>query len=111
MFKLFGRGPQSYRDSEPREIQEMLRAGTGAQLIDVRNKGEYAQGHLPGARLMPMGELERDAASLRADQPVILYCLSGARSARAARWLSAQGFADVRNMKGGIRRWQGEIAR
>ena len=45
------------------------------------------------------------------DAPVIVYCLSGARSARAAKFLVQQGFTDVRNMKGGIRHWSGEVVR
>jgi rhodanese-related sulfurtransferase len=111
MFKLFSREPKGYQDVEPHEVQEALQGQKAAQLVDVRSKGEYAQGHLPGAKLIPVHDLKVRARSLRPDEPVILYCLSGARSASAARFLAAEGFQDVRNMKGGIRRWNGEIVR
>ena len=60
---------------------------------------------------MPMSSLETVSRTLRKDAPVIVYCLSGARSARAARFLVDKGFTDVRNMKGGMRHWKGEIVR
>lgn len=111
MLKLFSREPKGYSDVDPAEVMETLRGPQRAQLVDVRSKGEYAQGHLPGAKLIPVGDLRARANSLHPDQPVILYCLSGARSASAARYLATLGFSDVRNMKGGIRRWTGDIVR
>lgn len=110
MLKLFHRADPGYKDISPDEVREALQAGA-VQLVDVRGKEEYAQGHLRGARLMPMGNLEAGSSKLRVDAPVIVYCLSGARSARAAHVLAQKGFTDVRNMKGGIRRWAGEIVR
>jgi rhodanese-related sulfurtransferase len=110
MLKLFHRGETGYQDLSSEQVAEALR-GNGIQLIDVRSKEEFAQGHLRGAALVPVGNLEAGMRTLRTDAPVIVYCLSGARSARAARLLAEKGFTDVRNMKGGIRHWRGEIVR
>ena len=110
MLKLFHRSGTGYQDVSPDEVREALVAGE-VQLVDVRSKEEYAQGHLRGAKLLPMGGLEAGCSKLRMDAPVIVYCLSGARSARAAKFLVQQGFTDVRNMRGGIRHWSGEVVR
>ena len=55
----------------------------GAVLLDVRTRQEYAQGHLPGSRNVPLDELEQAELPDR-DAPLFVYCLSGGRSARAA---------------------------
>ena len=110
MLKLFHRSETAYQDVSPDQVAEALR-GKGVQLVDVRSKEEYAQGHLRGATLVPMSGLEAGSRALRTDAPVIVYCLSGARSARAAKFLVQQGFTDVRNMRGGIRHWGGEVVR
>ena len=110
MFRLFHRGDSGYTDVSPDQVHEALQAG-GVQLVDVRSKGEYAQGHLKGAKLVPVANLEAGSRKLRPDAPVVVYCLSGSRSARAARVLVEKGFTDVRNMKGGIRHWRGELVR
>ncbi len=111
MLQLFRRPPQGYRDVSAEEVRDALQTERGVQLVDVRSREEYAQGHLPGAKLVPLGELESRFRKLHPDAPVIIYCLSGARSARAARFLAGHGFADVRNMRGGIRHWVGDLQR
>jgi phage shock protein E len=81
-------------------LLEKIRAG--ATIIDVRTPGEFAEGAYPGARNLPLQELEGRLAEIGdKEKPVIVYCLSGARSAQAARILKASGFADV-NDGGGL---------
>jgi rhodanese-related sulfurtransferase len=69
----------------------------GALLLDVRTPAEFASGHVPGAVNVPVQELESKWASLKvpADRPVVVYCRSGARSARAKAWLEAHGVQRV----------------
>lgn len=67
--------------------------GEGAALIDVRSPAEFGGGHLPGARNIPVDEVARRIDELPDDRPIIVYCRSGARSARAARLLREQGRA------------------
>lgn len=74
----------------------------GAHLIDVREPQEVAAGTLPGAVNIPLGELPARMAELDVDSRVVLLCRSGARSGRAAEYLSANGFADVINLSGGM---------
>lgn len=112
MLNLFKRAPQAYEDLSPDEAADALANKTTAiQLVDVRTKGEFARGHLPGAKLMPLAELGSAGRQLRLDKPVLVYCASGSRSRRAASMLVDQGFADVRHMAGGIARWHGDVVR
>ncbi len=79
-------------------------------LLDVRQLWEYEEFHLPGASLLPLGELADRLTELPRDKPVLVYCASGKRSAAAAAMLSGQGFGDVSNMLGGIMAWKGASA-
>ena len=88
-----------------------LRAGTisgararelvhgGALLVDVRSNAEFASGHIEGAVNIPVSELETRLPELGAKQgSIVLYCRSGARSARAKRFLESQGYTTVANL-------------
>ncbi|MBZ4413214.1 rhodanese-like domain-containing protein [Myxococcus faecalis] len=75
------------------------RVEAGATLVDVRSPEEFADGHLPGAVNIPVGELARRLGELGPPTtPVVVYCRSGARSGRAERLLKEQGFQDVFNL-------------
>lgn len=76
----------------------------GALLVDVRSPGEFAGGHLPNARNIPVDALGARIGELNADQVIVVYCRSGARSANAARLLRAEGFGQVHDL-GGMGRW------
>ncbi|MFH2123006.1 MAG: rhodanese-like domain-containing protein [Pseudomonadota bacterium] len=78
------------------------------QIIDVRQPKEYEQGHLAGALLMPVKELQARLAELDRDETLLVYCHSGVRSKAACQLLLAEGFSEVYNMSGGIVAWQGE---
>ncbi|MEW6429232.1 MAG: rhodanese-like domain-containing protein [Thermodesulfobacteriota bacterium] len=77
------------------------------QLIDVRQPREYADGHLAGARLLPLKELADRVAELDAAKPTLVYCAVGGRSKVAAQLLNGKGFRNVFNILGGIKAWQG----
>jgi|SRR5664279_2365738 len=74
---------------------------SGAKVVDVRSKAEFADGHYPKAANIPLDALQVRLAEFGPkDQCVIVYCASGGRSAMAARMLKAAGYADVINAGG-----------
>ena len=74
-------------------------------LLDVRQPDEFAEGHVQGSRLIPLGELEARTAELPDDQPIYVICRSGNRSKTASQILNKAGKKDVRNVQGGILAW------
>ena len=86
-------------------VEKQLDAG--AQILDVRTKEEWNEGHLKGAKLVTVTEegfLDKAKTALDSKQPVVVYCRSGRRSALAAEQLRAAGFT-VHDMQGGITAW------
>ena len=79
-----------------------------ALVLDVREPGEYGAGHIIGAKNAPLSRIDSGAeiAGKRKDRPVILYCESGNRSAKATAALKAQGYTRVLNLSGGLGAWQ-----
>ena len=77
-------------------------------VLDVREESEWAAGHIPGARHLGKGVIERDIEHVVPDPatPVILYCGGGYRSALAGDALQKMGYQDVRSMAGGWRAFQ-----
>jgi rhodanese-related sulfurtransferase len=76
----------------------------GPVVIDVREPYEYAEGHVPGAELVPLASVPQRLGDLPADQPIYLVCAVGGRSAQAASFLSARG-VDAVNVDGGTQEW------
>lgn len=72
----------------------------GAILLDVRSPGEFSEGHLPGAINVPVQELEATLGTISADRsrPIIVYCRSGVRSARARALLLEAGYTQVEDL-------------
>jgi rhodanese-related sulfurtransferase len=103
------------REIDAGELAELQLAG--APIVDVREPAEFAAGHVPGAVNIPRGVLEfevdghpavncvKDPALSHREQPIVLYCRSGGRSALAAEALKRLGFADVRSLAGGYLAW------
>nr|WP_175001282.1 MULTISPECIES: rhodanese-like domain-containing protein [Duganella] len=79
-----------------------------ATVVDVREATEFAAGHLPDAKNIPLGELSKRIGELDKfkSKSVVLVCQSGARANSAAGVLAKAGFADVVNLDGGIAAWQ-----
>lgn len=84
-------------------------AAQGALILDVRTPQEYAGGHVPGAVNLPLSEMTAAREMIGAgDRPVIVYCQSGARSARAAAVLRAGGWENVYDL-GSVGCWDGKL--
>nr|WP_176481903.1 rhodanese-like domain-containing protein [Paucisalibacillus globulus] len=82
-----------------------------AQLIDVREPQEFKNGHILGARNIPVTQMKQRLIEIRPDKPVYLYCQSGARSQRAAQMLHKKGYKDISQLKGGFKKWTGKVKR
>lgn len=79
--------------SEARQLVE-----SGAQLVDVRNPAEFANGAAPGAKNIPVHMIPHMAHELQTDKPIVVYCLSGGRSSQAQMILNSMGFNQVHNV-------------
>lgn len=103
MLKFMQRGP------DPREIStEDAAAAYEAQeaiFVDVREEDEWAEGHMPDAVLIPLGDLERRVNELPQEGRIIAVCRSGGRSLAAVDMLTRAGFRDAKSMAGGMVEW------
>jgi glyoxylase-like metal-dependent hydrolase (beta-lactamase superfamily II)/rhodanese-related sulfurtransferase len=79
---------------------------TQAVVLDVREPGEYAAGHVPGAISIPQADLATRLEAVPRQAEVLVVCESGVRSARAARFLKQRGFQRITNLVGGTAAWR-----
>ena len=91
----------------PKAANDALQAG-GAVLIDVRERSEYDQVHIPGSILIPLAELPARMGEIPADEDVYVHCRMGGRSARAVELMRAFGRPNSYNVSGGIEAWEDE---
>jgi rhodanese-related sulfurtransferase len=106
MTTLANTSTEHKRNLAPAELQSRLARGERPQLVDVREHPEFAAGRIAGARLLPLGELERRVAELDRTRPVVCVCRSGKRSAQAAEKLATLGFTGVQQLEGGLLAWE-----
>lgn len=94
---------------DPAAAIRLLDAGK-AVAVDVREPDEYAVGHIPGAKLLPLGEVLSCAAEVLPDKraPWLVYCRTGRRSADAVQKLASLGYENLYDL-GGILSWPYEI--
>ena len=102
--KVMGLGGQ---DIGTLDATRLMNQG-GVLVLDVRDEKEFATGHLPKARHIPMGELAGRIAEIAKfkTKPVILTCKGGPRAGAAARLLTQSGFTTVYQLRGGLAAWQ-----
>jgi rhodanese-related sulfurtransferase len=91
-----------------KDVHTRLEGGDKFLLFDVREESEYAAGHVPGAKWLGKGIIERDIETIvpDPDTEIVLYCGGGFRSALAADNLQKMGYTNVISMYGGFRGWQ-----
>ena len=80
-------------------------AGDGARIVDVRERSEYDNGHVPGAQHIPYEQLEQRIGEVAVDRTLVVYCASGVRSSLATGILERHGIAAA-NMRGGFNAWR-----
>ena len=99
---------QEIREVSVQQVNAALQDRPGLVVLDVREKDEWEEGHLPGAILLPRGFLEQKIEKTITDKqtPVIVYCAGGTRSAFAAKTLQQLGYQDVLSMAGGYGDWK-----
>ncbi len=96
------------KEISAQELRAWLARGDAPALVDIRERDEFVQGHVPGARFIPRGFLELQIEQHQPDRgrPVVLYCAGGVRSALAARNLKEMGYAQVYSLIGGFGGWK-----
>ncbi len=103
-------GSQERDDSiDVKTLRAKLDGGEQIEILDVREPVERDIARLANTKEIPLGELHERLNELPKDREIVVYCLTGNRSAQAARLLSEAGFAKVRSLQGGIRAWTDEI--
>jgi adenylyltransferase/sulfurtransferase len=91
------------------ELAQRLQGGNHIRLLDVREPHELEISHLPGADLIPLGQLAARLSELDSAQEMVVFCKAGTRSARALELLVSAGFRKVKNLQGGINAWARQV--
>src|SRR5687767_8650901 len=89
----------------PVDLKKKMDAGENPFVLDVREPNEYQINKIAGSTLIPLGELPRRYQELPRDREIIAQCKMGGRSAKAMEFLKSVGFANVKNLRGGILEW------
>jgi rhodanese-related sulfurtransferase len=88
-------------------LEAAAKAGEAKPLIvDVREPSEFEAGHIDGALLAPLGNVEEKLAAVEKGREIVLVCRSGNRSGKAYRRLEARGYTNLTNLEGGMVAWQ-----
>jgi sulfur-carrier protein adenylyltransferase/sulfurtransferase len=91
------------------ELAAMQQRGDDFLLVDVREPAEWDIVRIPGATLIPKGDLPSRLADLPQNKPIVAYCKSGVRSAEALALLKNAGFADAKHVQGGVTAWTTQV--
>jgi len=103
LFKsMFGGGGNAF---SAEEAKSRIESGAPLFILDVRQPEEFREGHIAGAKLIPLGELGRRINELPKDRDILCVCASGSRSSVATRSLSSAGYQAI-NLRGGMMSWQ-----
>lgn len=104
--KLFGGGESKFGKISIQAYHDEHFGNNDHVLIDVRSPGEFAGGHLPGAKNVPLNTLGQNLGKVPQDQPVFVVCRSGHRSDMACNLLAKKGYNNLTNIQGGTMRWR-----
>ncbi|MFB4163935.1 rhodanese-like domain-containing protein [Alteribacillus sp. JSM 102045] len=96
------------KEINPEEVSQLLREKKDVNIIDVREDDEVAQGKIPEAKHIPLGELEDRLNEIEKNKEHIVVCRSGARSGKASEFLKSKGY-NVMNMTGGMLDWKDKV--
>ena len=105
--RLVAEAKKNITEISPQDAAAKLNSGD-AVVVDVRDKDEWDEGHIPGATHMSRGTIELDIEEKIPDPNamIICHCGGGGRSALAAETLQKMGYKNVRSMAGGLRAWK-----
>jgi adenylyltransferase/sulfurtransferase len=102
-------GGTAIHSVEPSALQGAMKEPSPPFLLDVREPDECAAGMIEGAVNIPLAELGPRLDEVPHNRRIVAYCYSGMRSARAAEFLVGKGYADVANLRGGVKAWAAEV--
>lgn len=106
---MFGFLKEKYASISMDEAAEILKSDKSIELIDVRSEEEYAEGHIKNSKNIPLDKMFIiDNKVPNKEAKLFVYCLSGARSRSACKYLVDNGYTNVTNI-GGISSWNGPI--
>src|SRR5687768_6351092 len=99
---------QQITEVTPEQVKEKIQGREPVSILDVREKDEVSQGYIENALHIPRGflEIKVETALPERENPVIVYCAGGTRSAMAARTLREMGYTNVSSMSGGFTKWR-----
>lgn len=98
------------QDITATELNELIKSGADIQLIDVRQPAEYNFARIPGAKLIPLGDVIKRIDEIDPHRETVIHCKMGGRSAQAIQILERAGFKGrLRNLRGGITAWSNEV--
>lgn len=97
--------PEAVATINPQALQSLIAGNRPVFILDVRQQDEYDAGHIDRAVLIPLNALPDRFGELPKDRLIVVYCRSGARSARAVGFLRTQGFANAFSLAGGFAGW------
>ena len=98
------------QDITATELNQLLQSGADIQLIDVRQPSEHNFARIPGAKLIPLGDILSRMDEIDQSRETVIHCKMGGRSARAIDALQHAGFkGNLRNLRGGITAWSNEV--
>ncbi len=92
-----------------KELQQSMATGRKVTLLDVREPQEWEITHLPGAKLIPLGDVPERVSELDSADDIVVYCHHGQRSQRAINFLKKMGFDKLQNLAGGIDSWAANV--
>ncbi|MET3729872.1 rhodanese-related sulfurtransferase [Fictibacillus halophilus] len=98
----------SFNTIEPKEVERLLESDNTLNIIDVRENDEVAQGIIPTATHIPLGEIRKRMNELELNKEYVVVCRSGKRSEKACTILASNQFKVI-NMTGGMLSWKGKI--
>ena len=104
---MLGSGSQVPQVSS-QELAGLLGQPDVPLIVDVREPHEFAGGHIPGSRLIPLGSLESRLGEIPSDRDVVMVCRSGVRSTTACAIMQTAGYR-ARNLTGGMIGWTGPV--
>jgi rhodanese-related sulfurtransferase len=92
------------KELTPQQAHQLVTRGE-VEVVDVREPREWSEGHIAGARLVPLGEFRANPRASLSRDGVVFVCAAGVRSEAAARIAVSLGFARIYNLTGGTRGW------
>lgn len=87
------------------ELKKKLDAKENFVLVDCREQDEWDQGHIPGAKFIPLSQFQEQYHQLKQSDEIVIQCRSGVRSLKACQFLMENDFENLTNLEGGILDW------